>query len=194
MQYEDRGGSAARTLAIGAVVGALLAGAAVGVLAAPESGAYTRRRIRRGLEDLGGRSLSDRWDDLSTGLSRRRERRERTALIRQLEERVETLESQLAEAEAKEAELEEEVEEEQSGSTFGSTLGLAAAALLSWFLSSEAAAPARERAAERAREVAERAREKAGEEWDKFRQRRKGSRRNGDSIVPETVPGEQVYQ
>ena len=192
MQYEDRGGVSA--LAIGAVVGALLAGAAVGVLAAPESGAYTRRRIRRGLEDLGGRSLSDRWDGLSTGLARRRERHERNALISRLEERVETLEAQLAEAEAKEAELEEEVEEEQSGSSFGSPLGLAAGALLSWFLSSEAAAPARERATERAREVADRAREKAGEEWEKFRQRRKGYRRNGDQIVPDTTPGEQVFQ
>jgi hypothetical protein len=192
VQYNDKGGVS--TLAIGAVVGALLAGAAVGVLAAPEAGAYTRRRIRRGLEDLGGRSLSDRWGDLSTGLARRRERRDRTALIRQLEERVETLEAQLAEAEAKEAELEEEVEEEQSSSSFGSTLGLAAGALLSWFLSSEAAAPARERAAERARDVADRARERAGEEWEKFRQKRKGFRRNGDSIVPETATGEQVYQ
>ena len=191
MQYDDRGGGGARALAIGAVVGALVAGAAVGVLTAPDSGAYTRRRLRRGLADLGGRSLSDRWDDLSTGLARRRERHEQDALVRRLEERIESLESQLADAEAKEAELEEEVEEEeQSGSSFGSTLGLAAGALLSWFLSSEAAAPARERA----REVADRARERAGDEWERFKQRRGRFRRNGDQVVPEGTPGEQVFQ
>ncbi len=181
MRFNDQGG--ARALTIGAVLGALVAGATVGVLAAPESGAGTRRRIRRGLADLGGHGLRDRWGDLSAGLERRRQRRERNALVERLEARIDALEERLDE-EANEPELDEEVEEieeEESSGHAGSVLGLAAGALLTWFLASDKAAPARERA----REVAGRAKERAEDEWDRFKQRRGPYSRLGDKIVPE---------
>jgi hypothetical protein len=181
MQYNDRGSTHALT--IGAVVGALVAGAAVGVLTAPESGAGTRRRLRRGLADLSGPRLRDRWEGLSAGLERRRKRHERDALVQQLEARIEALEEQLAQQESDEEDV--EIEEEASGSPAGSALGLAAGALLTWFLSSDTAGPARQRA----REVAGQARERAGDEWERFKQRRGAHRRTGDRIVPEPAAG-----
>jgi hypothetical protein len=185
MQYNDRGG--ARALTIGAVVGALLAGAAVGVLTAPESGAGTRRRIRRGLVDLGGPGLRDRWHDLSTGFEQRRRRRERDSLVERLESRIDALEQRLEE-EPDESEIAVETEEaeEESGGTAGSLLGLAASALLTWFLASDKAAPARERA----REVAGKARKRAGSEWERFKERRGPYRKMGDRIVPEAATGQ----
>jgi gas vesicle protein len=193
MQYNDRGGTSA--LAIGAVVGALVAGAAVGVLTAPESGAYTRRRIRRGLADLGGTSLRDRWGDLSAGISRRREQREHSALVRRLEARVAQLEEQLAareEQEEGEEQEEQEEQEERSGSAAGSVLSPASSALLTWFLTSDSAEPARKRA----REVAGRAKVRAGDEWERFKAKRGPYRRQGDRIVPEAATGTsgEVYQ
>jgi hypothetical protein len=181
MQYNNHGG--ARALTIGAVLGALVAGAAVGVLTAPESGAGTRRRLRRGLADLSPPRLRDRWGDLSAGLERRRERRDHEALVEQLEARIEALEEQLAD-QAEEEEEEIEIVEESGGHS-GSVLSLAAGALLSWFLSSDRAGPARRRA----REVAGQARERAGNEWERFKQRRGPYARFGDKIVPEAPTG-----
>jgi gas vesicle protein len=179
MQYNDRGGVGAIT--IGAVLGALVAGAAVGVLTAPESGAGTRRRLRRGIADLSGARLRDHWDDLSTGLERRRERREQAAVVERLEARIDELQEQLAEqAAAEEVEI-----EETSGGGSASALGLAAGALLTWFLSSDQAEPARRRA----REVAGQARERAGDEWERFKKKRGANRKTGDRIVPEGAAG-----
>ncbi|MGH7515917.1 MAG: hypothetical protein ACREOC_00395 [Gemmatimonadales bacterium] len=192
MQNNDRGG--ARALTIGAVLGALVAGAAVGVLTAPESGAGTRRRLRRGLADISGPRLRDRWGDLSAGFEHRRQRHERDALVERLEARIDALEERLEEEEVEEAELEDELEPEEGKSAghSGSALGLAAAALLTWFLSSEKAAPARERA----REAAGKARDRAGSEWERFKHRRGAHSRLGDKIVPEGAgsKGEQPFQ
>jgi gas vesicle protein len=192
MQFNDRGGT--RALTIGAVLGALVAGAAVGVLTAPESGAGTRRRLRRGIADISGPRLRDRWGDLSAGFERRRERHERDALVERLESRIDALEEHLEEAEVEAAELDDELEPEEAESAghSGSALGLAAAALLTWFISSEKAAPARERA----REAAGKARDRAGDEWQRFKQHRAGYRRTGDRIVPEgaAASGEPKFQ
>ena len=185
MQYNNRGGAGAMT--IGAVVGALVAGAAVGLLAAPDSGAGTRRRIRRGLADLGGHTLREHWDDLSTGLERRRTRRAHDAEVERLQARIEELEAQIEEDEAAEAELAEELadEAEESGHGLGSVLGLAAGAFLTWFLSSEQAGPARDRA----REAAEKAKDRATDEWERFKERRGGYRKTGNRMTPESTPG-----
>jgi gas vesicle protein len=194
MQYNNRGRPSALTL--GAVIGALVAGAAAGLLAAPDSGAGTRRRLRRGLADLSGHTLREHWDDVSAGLERRRVRRAHHAAVERLEERIEELEARLAESEAAhEAEIAEGVEEEEaepSGHAMGSALGLAAGALLTWFLSSDQAAPARERAreaagkvGERAREAAGKARERAADEWERFKERRGAYKRTGNRMTPE---------
>ncbi len=193
MQYNDQRGRPG-ALAVGAVVGALLAGAAVGVLAAPESGAGTRRRIRRGVADLGGYRLRDRWDDLSTGFEQRRRGHKRDALVERLEARIEAMEERLAEIEAEpdvELDPEEEVEH-ASGSSAGSVLGLAASALLTWLLASDKAAPAREKA----RDVAGRAREQATTQWEKFKEKRGAYQRTGDHVTPEGAgrAGGQGYQ
>jgi gas vesicle protein len=179
---------------VGAVVGALIAGAAVGLLAAPDSGAGTRRRLRRGIADLSGHTLREHWDDLSAGLERRRTRRAHKAEVDQLEARIEELEARIEEDEAaREAELTDEIdEEEESSHGLGSALGLAAGAFLTWFLSSEQAAPARERA----REAAGKAKDRATDEWERFKERRGGYRRTGHRVTPEgtgTTAG-QAYQ
>ena len=192
MQYDNRSGAGALT--VGAVVGALVAGAAVGLLAAPDSGAGTRRRLRRGIADLSGHTLREHWDDLSAGLERRRIRRAHKAEVGELEARIEELEARIEEDEAaREAELAEESdEEEESSHGLGSVLGLAAGAFLTWFLSSEQAAPARERA----REAAGKAKDRATDEWERFKERRGGYRRTGTRMAPEgtTATGGQAYQ
>jgi gas vesicle protein len=148
---------------LGTMFLATVLGVGVGLLAAPQPGAKTRRALRKGLaavsEDIGEeldhleersrplrRAVRDRAEDL-----RRRGRKKYEETLEELED------------------FEDEVEEEDEGSSVLATVltvgaGLAAA----YLLTSDRAAPARERV----REAAATVREEAETRWSKFQRRR----------------------
>lgn len=146
----------------GAGLGTLLLvaalGAGIGLLAAPETGVKTRRRLRRRLAHIGG--------DLGEG-------------VQELGGRArERMRSRLAALRHREAELEDEADEEEedgeeAGGALGTILAAAVGAAASYFLSSERAAPARTRV----RETADTVRRRATDRWQQFQR----SRGNGVS-------------
>jgi gas vesicle protein len=146
-------------------------GVGIGLLAAPETGVKTRRRLRRKLATLG--------EDLGEGLEgvqelggRARERmRERLASLRRRE----------AELDAEPEEDEEEESSEDGSGILGTLFAVAAGAAATYFLASENAAPARTRV----RETAETVRRKATDKWERFQQ----SRANGYDTSSETTGG-----
>jgi hypothetical protein len=167
-------GDRRRTAAgVGTIFLATALGVGIGLLAAPETGVKTRRRLRKRLETLG--------DDLGEGLEgvqdlsgRARERmRERLASVRK---RAEEWEARRHE--------EEEAEEEDSG-VLGAVLALAAGVAATYFLTSERAAPARSRV----RETAQNVRREATDRWERYQQQRHGGGSNGQPIQGETRPG-----
>ena len=144
---------------VGTIFLATALGVGIGLLAAPDTGVRTRRRLRKRLETLG--------DDLGGGIEemqglsgRARERmRERLARVRKrgadawegLEERWHG----------------EEEEEEDSGA-LGAALAIAAGVAATYFFTSERAAPARTRV----RETAETVRREATNRWERYQQQR----------------------
>ncbi len=147
----------------GAGLGTLLLvaalGAGIGLLAAPETGVKTRRRLRRRLAHIG----SDLGEGVQEFGGRARERmRSQLAALRSREAELED-----------EADEEEEEEDEQAGGALGTILAAAVGAAASYFLSSERAAPARTRV----RETADTVRRRATDRWQQFQR----SRGNGVS-------------
>jgi hypothetical protein len=144
-------------------------GLGIGLLAAPDAGLKTRRRLRKRLETLG--------DDLGGGLEemqgrsgRARERmRERLSSMRKRgEDAWEGLEDRWH--------GEEEDEGEESGA-LGAVLALAAGVAATYFLTSDRAGPARSRV----RETAESVRRQATDRWEHYQQRRQETRGNGQA-------------
>jgi len=155
----------------GAGVGTILLVAAVGVgvglLAAPDAGEKTRRRLRRrlaalgadigegleGVQEFGGRTR-ERAQEL--GGRARESMRERLAALRARQQEIEN-------------DLEEEDEDEdESSGLLGTALAVAAGAAATYFLSAERAAPARTRV----RETAETVRRRATDRWERFQEQR----------------------
>ena len=165
----------------GAGAGALFLAAAVGVgiglLAAPETGVKTRRRLRRRLSTLGA-DLGEGLEGVQEFGGRARERmRERLAAMRRRERE---LDEDLVEDEEEE---DDDADEERS-STLGALVAMAAGAAATYFLASERAAPARTRV----RETAETVRRKAGDRWERFQQTRgNGLSRRGEDETPGEV-------
>ena len=172
----------------GAGIGALVLMAAVGVgiglLAAPEAGAKTRKRLRRKLATLG--------EDLGEGLEEVQElggrARELSGKARELGGRArDRMRERLASIRHREAELdaleEDEDESEESGA-LGTLLAVAAGAAATYFLASERAAPARTRV----RETAETVRRKASDRWERFQESRANG--YGDETVGEGAPSD----
>lgn len=147
----------------GAAVGSLLLatalGVGIGMLAAPETGTKTRRRLRRRLETLGA-DLGEGLEGVQELGGRARDRmRERLAALRQ---RQRELEEDFFEDE------DEEQEEDEGTGAASTLLALAAGAAATYFLASERAAPARTRV----RETAETVRRKAADRWERYQQSR----------------------
>ena len=166
---EHRGSSGMGTIALATALGV-----GIGLLAAPDTGVKTRRRLRKRLETLG--------DDLGEGLEgvqglsgRARERmRERLASMRKRS--AEVWERRHAE--------EEEDEEEGSGA-LGAVLAIAAGVAATYFLTSERTAPARSRV----RETAQSVRREATSRWERYQQQRHDAGSNGQATPGETRPG-----
>jgi gas vesicle protein len=198
-----RGRGARTAVGAGLMMGALAAGVAVGMLTAPTEGRKTRRRLGRRLSGLAespagriaalgivgrraGRTLRDRFGDISEGLSRRvRARREAgEEELAELEDRIEALEERLenlGEEEGEEAQDEVEAMvgsgETHRGSRAGRALGFALGAGLTYFLVSDRAATARAKV----QDAADKARRRATDEWGRF-QRQGGFQRFKDGI------------
>jgi gas vesicle protein len=174
--FGDRG----RGAGLGTILVATALGVGVGLLAAPDTGVKTRRRLRKRLETLG--------DDLGGGLEemqglsgRARERmRERLASMKKRgEHALEDLEDRWH--------GEEEEDEDDSGA-LGAVLAVAAGIAATYFLTSDRAAPARSRV----RETAETVRREATDRWERYQQHRHEAGSNGQpgSSQSETRPGQ----
>jgi gas vesicle protein len=158
---------------VGTIFLATALGVGIGLLAAPDTGVKTRRRLKKRLETLGD-DLGEGFEGMQGLSGRARERmRERLASMRKR-------------AEAWEARRhEEEDEEEEDSGALGAVLALAAGVAATYFLTSERAAPARSRV----RETADTVRREATSRWERYQQQRHGGGSNGQPIQDETRPG-----
>ena len=166
--FGDRGG---RAPGVGTIFLATALGVGIGLLAAPDAGLKTRRRLRKRLETL-GEDLGEGLEEMQGLSGRARERmRERLARMRKRgEDALEGLEDRWH------GEEEEEEEEGDSGA-FGAVLAVAAGIAATYFLTSDRAAPARSRV----RETAESVRRQATDRWEQYQQRRHEAGGNGQS-------------
>jgi hypothetical protein len=154
-EFGERRGRAA---GVSTIFLATALGVGIGLLAAPDTGVRTRRRLRKRLETL-GEDLGGGIEEMQGLSGRARERmRERLARVRKRG------------ADAWE-DLEErwhgEEEEEDSGA-LGAVLAIAAGVAATYFLTSERAAPARTRV----RETAENVKREATNRWERYQQHR----------------------
>jgi gas vesicle protein len=160
--FGDRRGTAA---GVGTIFLATALGVGIGLLAAPDTGVRTRRRLRKRLETL-GEDLGEGIEGVQGLSGRARERvRERVAQMRKRG------------ADAWE-DLEERWhgEEEEDSGALGAALAIAAGVAATYFLTSERAAPARSRV----RETAENVRREATSRWERYQQQRH-ERSNGQA-------------
>jgi hypothetical protein len=158
--FGDRRGTAA---GVGTIFLATALGVGIGLLAAPDTGVRTRRRLRKRLETL-GEDLGGGIEEMQ-GLSGRARERMRERLARMRKRGADAWED-----------LEERWhgEEEEDSGALGAVLAIAAGVAATYFLTSERAAPARSRV----RETAETVRREATNRWEQYQQHRQ-ERRNG---------------
>jgi gas vesicle protein len=159
-------GDRRRSAGVGTIFLATALGVGIGLLAAPDTGIKTRRRLRKRIETLSG-DLGEGLEEMQGLSGRARERmRERLSSIRKRgEDALEDLGDRWHG---------EEEDEEDSGA-FGAVLALAAGVAATYFLTSDRAGPARSRV----RETAESVRRRATDRWEQFQQHRQESRGNG---------------
>jgi gas vesicle protein len=170
----DFGGRRGTATGVSTIFLATALGVGIGLLAAPDTGVRTRRRLRKRLETLG--------DDIGGGIEevqglsgRARERmRERLARMRQRgADAWEDLEGRW-----------HGEDEEEDSSALGAVLAIAAGVAATYFFTSERAAPARTRV----RETAETVRREATNRWERYQQQRH-ERSNGQPDDGETRSG-----
>ena len=177
-EWRRRSGTGVGTILLVAAVGV-----GIGLLAAPDAGEKTRRRLRRrlaalgadigegleGVQEFGGRTR-DRAEEI--GGRARDKMRERLAALR-----------------ARQQEIEEDLmgdeDDDDDSSALGTALAVAAGAAATYFLSSERAGPARTRV----RETADTVRRKATDRWERFQQQRANGFGRSEHEDPETVGG-----
>ena len=162
----DFGGRRGTAAGVGSIFLATALGVGIGLLAAPDTGVKTRRRLRKRLEHL-GEDLGEGLGEMQGLSGRARERmRERLASMRKRgSDALEDLEERWHG---------EEEEEEDSG-LFGAVLAVAAGVAATYFFTSERAAPARSRV----RQTAETVRREASSRWEQYQQHRQDPGSNG---------------
>jgi gas vesicle protein len=153
-----------RSTGMGSLVLATAIGIGIGMLAAPDAGPKTRRRLRTRLAAL-GEDLGDGLEEIQErGGRARKQLRDRLQRARKRGEEVwEDLEERLG------GEEEEEEEEEAGSGALGTALAIAAGVAATYFLTSERAAPARSRV----RQTAENVRREATDRWQRYQDRRR---------------------
>jgi gas vesicle protein len=153
-------GGRSRTGGLGSIVLATAIGVGIGMLAAPDAGPKTRRRLRRRITEL-GEGLGDGFEEIQERGGRARERvRDRLAQARKRgTEAWEDLEERIS----------GEEEEDEGSSALSAALAIAAGVAATYFLTSDRAAPARTRV----RETAENVRREATDRWQRYQTRRR---------------------
>jgi hypothetical protein len=175
--FGDRRGRAA---GVGTIFLATALGVGIGLLAAPDTGVRTRRRLRKRLETL-GEDLGEGFGEVQ-GLSGRARERMRERLARMRKRGADALED----LEDRWHGEEEDEDEGQDSGALGAVLAVAAGVAATYFFTSERAAPARSRV----RETAETVRREATSRWEQYQQHRQEPRSNGQpGAAGETRPG-----
>ena len=155
-------GGRSRSGGVGTVVLATVLGVGIGMLAAPDTGLKTRRRLRRRLSEL-GEGLEEGIGEIQERGGRAREVvRDRLARAKKRgTEAWEDLEERFA--------AEEEEEEDEGSGALSTALAIAAGVAATYFLTSDRAAPARTRV----RQTAETVRREATDRWQRYQSRRR---------------------
>ncbi len=152
-------GGRSRSGGVGTVVLATVLGVGIGMLAAPDTGLKTRRRLRRRLSELG--------EGLEGGIGEIQERGGRAREV--VRDRLARAKQRGAEAwEDLEERFAEDEEDEGSGA-LSTALAIAAGVAATYFLTSDRAAPARSRV----RQTAETVRREATDRWERYQSRRR---------------------
>ncbi|HEX2637877.1 MAG TPA: YtxH domain-containing protein [Gemmatimonadales bacterium] len=176
---------------VGSLFLATVLGVGVGLLAAPQPGADTRRALRQRMAALGD-DFGEELEELEErgGRARKAVRKRAAQLKRRGRKRYEEAIESLADVDEGDDELEDESEEDEDADEGSSALptvlavaaGLAAAAYL---LTSERAAPTRERM----REAAATVKDEAEARWDNFQRRRENGHADRESDTRMDAPG-----
>jgi gas vesicle protein len=176
---------------VGSLFLATVLGVGVGLLAAPQPGADTRRALRQRMAALGD-DFGEELEELEErgGRARKAVRKRAAQLKRRGRKRYEEAIESLADVDEGDDELEDESEEDDDADEGSSALptvlavaaGLAAAAYL---LTSERAAPTRERM----REAAATVKDEAEARWDNFQRRRENGHADRESDTRMDAPG-----
>jgi gas vesicle protein len=175
---ENRGGRGA-----GSLLMAALLGVGIGLLAAPQPGAKTRRLLAKRLAALGedmGEGLEE-VQDVSSKAGKRVKRR-LARLREEAGEEWQRVPDRLSRARNRFRDAEEEVEEEDESGSFGKVIALAAGLAATYFMTSDRTATARTRVQERAADVGRR----ATDQWDRFQRGGMHGRREGTEGRAET--------
>jgi hypothetical protein len=148
---------------VGTIFLATALGVGIGLLAAPDAGLKTRRRLRKRLETLSG-DIGDGLEEMQGLSGRARERmRQRLASMKKRGEDA---------WEGMEERWHGEEEEEEGGGAMSAVLAIAAGVAATYLLTSDRAAPARTRV----RETAGTVRREATDRWERFQQQRHESK------------------
>ena len=176
---------------VGSLFLATVLGVGVGLLAAPQPGADTRRALRQRMAALGD-DFGEELEELEErgGRARKAVRKRAAQLKRRGRKRYEEAIESLADLDEGDDELVDESEEDEDADEGSSALptvlavaaGLAAAAYL---LTSERAAPTRERM----REAAATVKDEAEARWDNFQRRRENGHADRESDTRMDAPG-----
>lgn len=155
--YEPRRGRGAGTLLM-----ATLLGVGIGLLAAPQPGAKTRKLLLKRLADL-SEGMGEGVEEIQDAGSKAGKRvKQRLAKLREeAGEEWEDVEDRWKKTKHRLRDLDED---DESSGVFGKILAVAAGLAATYFLTSERAAPARSRVQERAGDV----RRRATDQWEKF--------------------------
>ena len=158
-RFESRGGRGA-----GSLLMAALLGVGIGLLAAPQPGAKTRKLLAKRLAAL-GEDMGEGLDEVQEvgSKARKRVKRRLAQLREEAGEEWQRVPDRLSRARNRFRDAEEEEEEEESGS-FGKVLALAAGLAATYFMTSDRTATARTRVQETAADVGRR----ATDQWDRF--------------------------
>ena len=170
-------GDRRRGAGVGTIFLATALGVGIGLLAAPDAGLKTRRRLRKRIETLSG-DLGEGIEEMQglSGRARERMREQLSRMKKRGEDAWEDLEDR----------WHGEEEEEDGSGAFGAVLALAAGVAATYFLTSDRAAPARTRV----RETAESVRRRATDRWEQYQQHRQEAKTNGQpGASGETRPG-----